>query len=75
MNQFFDEQWQTWMFDFPRNSSTPGQDGEFSTLWEYLDTTMHWIVRVHGSQGFTARTVAVLMNIGASVTTTTMKSC
>ena len=63
------------MFDFPRNFSASEQDGEFSTLWEYLDTTMHWIVRVHGSQGFTARTVAVLMNIGASVTTTTMKSC
>jgi uncharacterized protein with NAD-binding domain and iron-sulfur cluster len=35
-----DGQWTNWPLDFPTDGDTPGQGGEFGTLWDYIELTL-----------------------------------
>jgi uncharacterized protein with NAD-binding domain and iron-sulfur cluster len=35
-----DGRWTNWPLDFPTDGDTPGQGGEFGTLWDYIELTL-----------------------------------
>jgi uncharacterized protein with NAD-binding domain and iron-sulfur cluster len=65
VNQLFEGKWQPWMFDFPRNDGTPGEGGEFPTLFEYLEMIVGWIARLHEPTGLLGRLAWIMREAGA----------
>ena len=43
VDEYFDGEWQPWMFEFPTNGSLPGEGGELPSVWDFVTLTAGWL--------------------------------